>query len=288
MEARQGTSQNVSFDTSFQTGERVLSVKVNFIEKGGNAMNREEIIFGDDVHNWSEEDTKMAWMRETRIMTFMQMELEACLDEVDWLIRCHNCTVYNYPEEEYPPRPIPIPPDYIDNLQSRFVKVKKGILPPTLKMILKTYCYFPVHQAPVTSPAVQSNDMIARHREGEYNPLERPQASEEKEKGVTDGTSSTDQGGDFVFQIKVGMDHEASQVAAHHFKLAMFRQQQGTTAKSTDGGETTHSSRLWGEPDSDSSTSCRPRGGCDQSATARGASTEQNKPFDPGGRRVNC
>ena len=45
-----------------------------FIEKGGNAMNREETISGDnDVHNWSEEDTKMARMRETRIMTFMQM-----------------------------------------------------------------------------------------------------------------------------------------------------------------------------------------------------------------------
>ena len=150
VETRQGTLQNVSLDTPFQIGERVLSVKMNFIEKGGNAINREETTSGDDVHNWSEEDAKMALMRETRIMTFMQMELEACLDEVGWLVRCNNCAVYNCPEEEYPPKPLPIPPDYIDNLQSRFVKVKKGILPPTLKMIIKTSCHLPAHQAPVT------------------------------------------------------------------------------------------------------------------------------------------
>ena len=53
-----------------------------FIEKGGNAINREETYSGDVVHNWPEEDTKVALMRETRIRTFMQMELEVCLDEV--------------------------------------------------------------------------------------------------------------------------------------------------------------------------------------------------------------
>ena len=76
--------------------------------------------------------------------------------------------------------------------------------------------------------------MMGRHRDGEHNPLERPQASKEEEKVVADDTLSTDQGGDYVFQIKVGMDHEALQVAARHFELAMFRQQQATTAKSTD------------------------------------------------------
>ena len=54
-------------------------------------MNREEAISGDDVHNWSEEDMKMVWVCETRIRTFMQMELEACLDEIDWMVTCHNC-----------------------------------------------------------------------------------------------------------------------------------------------------------------------------------------------------
>ena len=90
----------------------------------------------------------MAWMRETRIRTFMQMELEACWDELDWLIRCHNCAAYNCPEE-YPPRPLPIPPDYIDNLHSRLGKVRNGILLPTLKIILKTYYHLPAHQATV-------------------------------------------------------------------------------------------------------------------------------------------
>ena len=71
----------------------------------------------------------------------MQLELEACLEEINWMIRCHNCEALNCPKEEYPVSPLLIPPDYIDNLQSRLIKVKKGTLPPTLKMILKTnYC----------------------------------------------------------------------------------------------------------------------------------------------------
>ena len=35
------------------------------------------------------------------------------------------------------------------------------------------------------------------------------------------------------------MDHEPSQLADRHFELGIFRQQQGTTAKSTDWGDTT-------------------------------------------------
>ena len=56
---------------------------------------------------------------------------------------------------------------------------------------------------------------------------------------VADGTLHSDQGRDFIFQTEVGMNLEASQVAARHFELAMFRQQQGITAKITDRGETT-------------------------------------------------
>ena len=42
----------MSFDTPFQTGERELSVKMNFfIEQGRNATNTEEPISGDDVHH---------------------------------------------------------------------------------------------------------------------------------------------------------------------------------------------------------------------------------------------
>ena len=73
--AREGTPHNMSFDTPFQTVERMMSVKINFIEKGGNALNRKETISGDDAHYWSEEDTKMVWIRETRIRVFIQMEL---------------------------------------------------------------------------------------------------------------------------------------------------------------------------------------------------------------------
>ena len=81
----------------------------------------------------------------------------------------NNCS-----EGEYPPRSLPIPPDSIDNLQSRLVKVTKDILPSTLKMILKTYFNVPAHQALVTSPAVQPDVMMGRHRGGEHNPLGRP------------------------------------------------------------------------------------------------------------------
>ena len=123
----------------------------------------------------------------------------------------------------------------------------KGILKPTLKMILKAY-----YQAPVcsqqqeipscsqeeqleTSLGVQPDDIIVgRYRDVKHNPLERPQASEEEDKMIANDPSHVDQGEDFVFQTEVGMNLEASQVAARHFELAMFRQQQETTAKSID------------------------------------------------------
>ena len=168
----------------------------------------------------------------------MQLELKACLDEIDWMISGHMCSANSCSEEEYPSRPLPIPPDYIDNLQSRLVEVKKGILPPTLKMF-KTYYHLPARQVPIPSPAVQPDDMMGRHRDGEHNPLERPRASHEEEKVVADGTSSTDKGGYCVSQTEVRMNHEASQVAARHFELAMFRQHQGPQRRAQIGVETT-------------------------------------------------
>ena len=48
--AREGTPQNVSVDTPFQCGERVLSVKINFFEQSEYTMYSEESISGDDVH----------------------------------------------------------------------------------------------------------------------------------------------------------------------------------------------------------------------------------------------
>ena len=71
---------------------------------------------------------KMMRTREATIRTFMQLELEACLGKVSWMIRCHNCEALNCPQGEYPARLLPTPPpSYIDNLQSRLIKAQKGI-----------------------------------------------------------------------------------------------------------------------------------------------------------------
>ena len=100
-----------------------------FAEESENAMNLKGTISGTDV--CLEEERTMVWMRGTRIDLFMQMELDSCRNELVWLIRCHNCAVDKYPQEECPPRPLPIPPDYIHSLQRRLGKAMHGILPPT-------------------------------------------------------------------------------------------------------------------------------------------------------------
>ena len=124
----------------------------------------------------------------------------------------------------------PIPPNYIDNLRSRLIKVQQGVLPPTLKMIMKTH-----YNLPTTPRTVHPDDVMRGHRDGENSPQERPQASEEKEEVVVNGTPSTNEGGDFISQIEVETDQEPTQLADRHSELAMIRQQ-GTTAKSTDWG----------------------------------------------------
>ena len=136
---------------------------MNFFEQSEYAMNPvEEFISGNNVLYFSEEERKMAWMRETRIRSFMQMEHEACLDDLNWLIRCHNCTAYNCPEEKYPPRPLPIPPDYIDNLQSKLVKANKGILPPSIKLILNTYNHLQHSKRPSIDSSSKFHDARKR------------------------------------------------------------------------------------------------------------------------------
>ena len=108
--------------------------------------------------------------REARIRTFMQLELEACLEEVNWMIRCHNCKVLNCPQEEYPGRLLPTPsPSYIANLQSRLIKVRKGIFPAFLKMTLKTKYPLP-EQRPAPETSVQPDDVIGEHRTRENSP----------------------------------------------------------------------------------------------------------------------
>ena len=85
--------------------------------------------------------------REARIGIFMQLELEACLEEVSWMLRCNNREALNCPQEKYPARLLLTPPpSYIDNLQSRLIKARKGIFPASLKMILKTKYPLPVRR----------------------------------------------------------------------------------------------------------------------------------------------
>ena len=108
--------------------------------------------------------------REEGITAFMQLELEVCLEEVSWMLRCHNCEVLDCPLEEYPARLLPTPPpSYIDNPQSRLIMARKGIFPAALKMILKTEYQLSV-QRPAPKTSVQPDDMIGGHRAGGNSP----------------------------------------------------------------------------------------------------------------------
>ena len=108
--------------------------------------------------------------REARIRTFMQLELEACLEEVSWMLRCHNREALNCQQKEYPARLLSTPPpSYIDNLQSRLIKVRQGIFLASLKMILKTKYPLPVRR-PAPESSVQPDDVIGEHWAGENSP----------------------------------------------------------------------------------------------------------------------
>ena len=110
---------------------------------------------------------KMMRAREDRVRTFMQLELEACLEEVSSSIRCYNCEVLGCPQEEYPARLLPtLPPSYEDNLQSRLIRAQKGVFPASLKMILKSEYQLPVLR-PVPEISVQPDSVIGEHRAGE-------------------------------------------------------------------------------------------------------------------------
>ena len=107
---------------------------------------------------------KMVRAREYRIRTFMQLELEACLEEVSWSIRCYNCEVLGCPQEEYPARLLPtLPPDYEDNLINRLRAAQKGILPASLKMILNSDYQLPVLRS-ASQVSVQPDSAIGEHR----------------------------------------------------------------------------------------------------------------------------
>ena len=107
---------------------------------------------------------KMVRAREDRIRTFMQLELEACLEEVRWSITCYNCEVLGCPQEEYPTRLLPtLPPDYQDNLINRLSAAQKGILPVSLKMILNSAYKLPLLRSASQVP-VQPDSVTGEHR----------------------------------------------------------------------------------------------------------------------------
>ena len=113
---------------------------------------------------------KMMRTREARIRTFMQLELEVCLEEVNSMTRCHNCEALNCLQEEYPARLLPTPPpSYIDNLQSKLIKARNGTLPASLKMILKTNYPLTVRR-PAPETSMQPDDVIGEHRARENSP----------------------------------------------------------------------------------------------------------------------
>ena len=113
----------------------------------------------------------------------------------------------------------------------------------------------------------------------------RPRASEEKEEVVTNGTPSTDEGGNFISQTKVETDHEPSKLADRQ-ELAIFRQQKGTTAKSTywggdypiqlDLAENTHAVTA-------ARVAAREEAAIGKHRQGKTASTDENKQYDPGG-----
>ena len=110
----------------------------------------------------------MVRAREDRIRTFMQLELEACLEEVRWSITCYNCEVLGCPQEEYPARLLPtLPPDYEVNLTNRLRAAQKGILPASLR-----HLYFVMdHKSQCSPTMLQGNigwNITARRQSAIY------------------------------------------------------------------------------------------------------------------------
>ena len=138
---------------------------------------------------------------------------------------------------------------------------------------------------PTTPRTVHPDDVMRGHRDGENSPQERPQASEEKEDVVVNGTPSTNEGEDSISQTKVEADHEPLQLADRHFKLVIFRQQKGTTTKSTYwGGDYPIQADFVGNTNAvtaarvaahEEAAICKHR--------QETASIDENKQFDPGG-----
>ena len=77
----------------------------------------------------------------------------ACRNEFDWLITCCHGAVNNCPKEYCPPMFLSVSSYHINKMVKSAEMTEKGILPPTLKIILKTHCPLPVKQKPPTQPS---------------------------------------------------------------------------------------------------------------------------------------
>ena len=108
---------------------------------------------------------------------------------------------------------------------------------------------------------------------------------------MVDGTLSTDEGGDFITRTEVGTgtDNETTQLADRHFELVIFRQQQGTTAKSTDwGGDCPIQVDLAGNANTVTAARVAAREEATIGQHQQGtASTDENKQYDRGRRTAD-
>ena len=113
----------MSFDnTPFSIWEENYRPKINFAKQDVNAKS---------IDVYSEKESKMIPIRETNIKLLLLMELEKGRNEVRRLVRYEECIVNNCPEEDLPPMPLPIRPDYTKTMERRVEMAKKGILSPS-------------------------------------------------------------------------------------------------------------------------------------------------------------
>ena len=212
-------------------------------------MNPEGLISGIIVSNFSGDGRTIVRIRETKIRLIMEMGLEECRKELDWLLKG---LVDNCPEEDYLPMFLPIRPDYAKKLARRAEMAKKSILPPSYKMDLNKYFPLPVRQSPVPqhpeipsyslSPPctnlessedgqTESNFLEAqtnkRQEEQLKTSLDKPkelhlevqQTATVDVDGVShvDCTRSPDQGRKLFSPANVGTESETTKVTARHF-----------------------------------------------------------------------
>ena len=119
---------------------RKLSIKMSFFKQGEDGMNPEGKISGNYAYYCSEEVIKKTWMREKKIKLFMQLELEACRNELDWMARVHDCLLNSCPEEDFPPMPRPISSTYV-TFNKEDGNSKKGFIATYIKYDSQRECF---------------------------------------------------------------------------------------------------------------------------------------------------